>query len=256
MKRLFLLAAVMFAAVVTSCNNDKGEADDGSVKMHIVSEDILTFNYLGGEHSSYYTIKNIPQDSIIVANTSEDWVHSFVTKNIGEVRYTIDPNDSGVERRTSMTVSCKDAFVVYDMIQRAADVTCKAGYASCDYYGTTISDNANFLLKLALQDPYASDVSADNISYVLDLYVKRALQPGDEQAIPLGEYVLDPINTGDNNVIYKNTTTCMVKGTSLTFGTATLRVEKDRMVFYGKTNDGRWHLATFYGKYEFNDKSK
>ena len=256
MKRLFLLAAVMFAAVVTSCNNNKGdERDDGSVKMHIVSEDILTFNFLGGEHSSYYTIKNIPQDSTIVARASETWVHSFVTKNIGEVRYLIEPNDSGEERSTIMTVSCRDAFVTYDIKQQKADVTCKALFAECRYFGTTISDNANFQLVIALHEP-GSVASSENISYSLDLYRKQALQPGDAPELPLGEYVLDPINTGENDVIYKNSSACTVNGENFTFAVATLRVEKDRMLFFGKTNDGRWHLATFYDTCNFIDMTK
>ena len=255
MKRLFLFAALMFAAVATSCdpnNSNNEEFDDGSVKMHIVSEDYLIFNYLGGEHSSYYTIKNVPQDSVIVAQAPDKWVNSFVTKNIGEVRYVIDPNDSGVERETTLTVSCKDAFVDYTIKQQAADVTCKASYASCNYYGALNSDNANFQLTISLHNP--NNVNGGNIVYSLDLYRKGVLQPGDPMAIPLGNYVLDPINNGENDVIYKKGSACtMIDGTNLTFAVATLRVEKNRLVFYGKTTDERWHLATFYGDYEFVD---
>ena len=256
MKRLFLLVAVIGATFMTACDNNKGEVDDGTVKMNTVSEDILTFNFLGGEHSSYYTIKNIPQDSIIVAKSSQPWVNSFVTKNIGEVRYVIEPNDSGAKRETTMTVSCEDAVVEYSISQLTPDVTCKAAYAECNYYGTSISDNPNFQLTISLKSPGHGTNS--NISYSLDLYRQEPLKPGDPLAIPLGTYNLDPINNGDKNVIYPYGSGCtMIDGTNLTFmNIATLEVKSDRLIFYAKTNDGRWHLATYYGAYKFNDMSR
>lgn len=255
MKRLILLVAVIGATLMTACDNKEAK-DDGTVKMNTVSEDVLTFNFLGGEHSSYYTIKNIPQDSIIVAKSSQKWVNSFVTKNIGEVRYIIEPNDSGEKRETVMTVSCEDAMVEYYITQLTADVTCKAAYAECNYFGTTISDNPNFQLTLSLKSPDQS--SEGNITYSLDLYRQEPLKPGDPLAIPLGTYNFDPINNGDKNVIYPAGSGCtMADGTNLTFvNIATLEVKSDRLVFHAKTNDGRWHLATYYGKYLFNDMSK
>ena len=255
MKRLILLVAVIGATLMTACDNKEAK-DDGTVKMNTVSEDVLTFNFLGGEHSSYYTIKNIPQDSIIVAKSSQKWVNSFVTKNIGEVRYIIEPNDSGEKRETVMTVSCEDAMVEYYITQLTADVTCKAAYAKCNYFGTTISDNPNFQLTLSLKSPDQS--SEGNITYSLDLYRQEPLKPGDPLAIPLGTYNFDPINNGDKNVIYPAGSGCtMADGTNLTFmNIATLEVKSDRLVFHAKTNDGRWHLATYYGKYLFNDMSK
>lgn len=255
MKRLILLVAVIGATLMTACDNKEAK-DDGTVKMNTVSEDVLTFNFLGGEHSSYYTIKNIPQDSIIVAKSSQKWVNSFVTKNIGEVRYIIEPNDSGEKRETVMTVACEDAMVEYYITQLTADVTCKAAYAECNYFGTTISDNPNFQLTLSLKSPDQS--SEGNITYSLDLYRQEPLKPGDPLAIPLGTYNFDPINNGDKNVIYPAGSGCtMADGTNLTFmNIATLEVKSDRLVFHAKTNDGRWHLATYYGKYVFNDMSK
>lgn len=254
MKRLFLLVAVVCATMVTACDNNKGEVDDGTVKMQTVSEDILTFNFLGGEHSSYYTIKNIPQDSIIVAKSSQPWVNSFVTKNIGEVRYIIEPNDSGAERETLMTVSCEDAVVEYYISQQIPDVTCKAEYVDCNYYGYQNSYNPNFQLTFFLKNP--AEGATDNIYYDLDIYRQTPLLPGDPLALPLGVYNLDPINNGDKNVIYPDNSYCMIAGVERhQFSQATLRVEKDRLVFYAKTKDGRWHLATYYGKYKFNDYS-
>ena len=255
MKRLILLTAVIGAMLMTACENKEAH-DDGKVKMHIVSEDLLTFNFLGGEHSSYYTIKNIPKDSVILAKSPQAWVNSFVTKNIGEVRYIVEPNDSGEKRETKITVSCEDAAVEYYITQLAADVTCKAAYAECNYFGTTISDNPNFQLTLSLKSPDQSQEG--NITYSLDLYRQQSLQPGDPLEIPIGTYNFDPINNGDKNVIYPDGSGCtMADGTNLTFlNIATLEVKADRMVFYAKTNDGRWHLATYYGKYKFNDMSK
>lgn len=255
MKRLFLLIAAICATFVTACDNNKGEADDGTVKMQTVSEDILTFNFLGGEHSSYYTIKNIPQDSIIVAKSSQKWIKNFVTKNIGEVRYTIEPNDSGVERKAVVTVLCEDAILEYSMTQLTADVTCKSEYVECNYYGTQNTLNPNFQLMFYLKNP---DKGRDgNSVYLLDLYRQTPLLPGDPMALPLGTYNLDPINTGDKNVIYPEFSACtLTDGSNHTFISATLKVEADRMVFYAKTEDGRWHLATYYGEYEFNDLSK
>ncbi len=256
MKRLFLLAAVVLAAVVTSCDNDE-KRDDGSIKMWTVSEDILTFNFLGGEYSSYYSIKNIPQDSIITAKSAHKWITDINTKEIGEVSYVIEPNDSGAKRETTMTVSCEDVTLYYSISQLPPDVTCKAAYAVCNYYGTSISDNPNFQLTLSLNEMDDIVSGKANIVYSLDLYRQTPLLPGDAPAIPLGTYILDPINNGDRNVIYRYNSACtMIDGENLTFSMATLEVKQDRLVFYAKTTDGRWHLATYYGEYTFNDLSK
>ena len=258
MKRLFLLAAMFVAAVVTSCDNKGPEdVDDGKVKMSTVSEDILTFVFWGGNHSSYYSIKNIPQDSVIVANSSAKWVNSFNVKNIGEVTYKIDPNDSGVERETTFTVSCHDAAVEYSVIQKAADVTCKAAYARCEYYADTTSERAFYSLTFSLNDlgyayPEAKAAGDGNITYSLALYTKEFIYPGDPLKLPEGTYQLDPSNREEYPVIYKTNSACtMADGTNLTFGMAYLDVTKDGLVFRATTNDGRTHLATYYGDYEF-----
>ena len=257
MKRLFLLAAMILAAVVTSCNNGHDIEDDGTVKMSIVSEDILTFVFWGGKHSSYYSIRNIPQDSLITAKAADKWVNSFNVKNIGEVTYKIEPNDSGVERETSFTVSCHDASVEYSVIQKAADITCKAAYARCEYYADTTSERAFYSLTFSLNDlgyayPEAKAAGDGNITYSLALYTKEFIYPGDPLKLPEGTYQLDPSNLEEYPVIYKTNSACtMADGTNLTFSMAYLDVTKDSLVFRATTTDGRTHLATFYGDYEF-----
>lgn len=254
MKRLFLLFAVMIAAVATSCDK-KEKADDGTVKMWTVSENILTFNFWGGEHSSYYSIRNIPQDSIILANSSHNWVKNLNTKNIGEVRYVIEPNDSGVERDAVLTVSCDDASVEYSISQLAADVTCKAAYASCSYYGNMMSMNANYQLNIALKD--TSNNPDGNILYSLDLYRKEFMQPGDAPVIPAGTYILGHDNTTDDYVIYApNSSYSNTNGSNHEFDIAILTVSDKSLVFRASTKDGRTHLATFYGDYNFVDMTK
>ncbi len=255
MKRLILLVAVMIAAVATSCDNNEKAGDDGTVKMWTVSEDILTFNFWGGEHSSYYSIKNIPQDSTIVAKSTHEWIKGFKTKNIGEVRYTVEPNDSGVEREAVLMVSCNDATVEYSISQLAADVTCKATYASCSYFGNMESMNANYHLNIALKD--SSTQPESNLFYSLDIYRKEFMQPGDAPVIPAGTYILGHDNVTDDFVIYAPNSSCSVEsGSNLEFDIAILTVAENSLVLRATTKDGRTHLATYYGNYEFVDKTK
>lgn len=253
-----MLAAMAFAVIATSCDNNGHEIeDDGSVKMSTVSEDILTFVFWGGEHKSYYSIKNIPQDSVIVARSTDKWINSFNVKSVGEVTYKIEPNDSGVERKTSFVVSCEDAAVEYFVTQAAADVTCKAAYALCEYYADTTSEQAHYDLLFSLNDlgsvkPEVAAAEGGNITYSLALYTKEFIHPGDPLKIPEGVYRLDPSNREEYPVIYKTNSACtMADGTNLTFKDAYLDVTKDRLVFRATTTDGRTHLATFYGDYEF-----
>lgn len=247
---------------MTSCDNNKkggDDVDDGKVKMSTVSEDILTFVFWGGEHSSYYSIKNIPQDSTIMAQAAHKWINGFNTKNIGEVTYKIDPNDSGVERETTFTVSCQDAYVEYSVTQLAADVTCKAAYASCEYFADTMSENAHYQLQFSLNDisgDYVSPESAaasksGNMVYSLALYTKDFILAGETHKIPEGIYQLDPSNREEFPVIYRTDSACtMADGSNYMFDMAYLEVTKDRLVFRAKTTDGKTHLATYYGDYE------
>ena len=259
MKRLFLILAAMFAVVATSCDNNgtgPDEVDDGSVKMATVSEDILTFVFWGGEHSSYYSIKNIPQDSTIIARAADKWVNSFNTKSIGEVTYKIDPNDSGVKRETSFVVACDDAAVEYSITQLAADVTCKAAYALCEYFADTTSERAHYQFLFSLNGKNTPAGTA-NLTYSLGLYTKDFILPGETHKLPLGTYQLDPSNREEYPVIYRTDSACtMLDGTNLMFDMAFLDVYQDKLVFRAKTTDGKTHLATFYGDYEFVNMTK
>lgn len=253
MRNLFLAAAIICAAALTSCDNKGTEGvDDGTVKMYAVSEDVLTFKFWGGEHSSYYSIRNIPRDSVIVATATQDWVTDFETDDIGEVRYVVEPNDSGAPRETTLRVSCDDAYVEYSISQLTPDVTCKSASARCTYYGIVNSENPNYQLSMVLNDS-----ATNKHAYSLDLYCKLSAQGNNPKALPLGTYNLntDHINFREGEmVIYTSLSGCsLANGTNLTFESAVLTVTADKLVLRAITNDGQSHLATYYGALEVVD---
>lgn len=117
MKNLKLILASLAAITLfAACN----QPDDEPVKPSAdpaklnIEENYVQVKAGGGDYYFTYTLEN-PDGSKLEATSQEEWIHSFDYTTEGEINFVVDPNLSGSQRISRVTLTygkLKDSIVI------------------------------------------------------------------------------------------------------------------------------------------------
>lgn len=118
MKNLkFILASLVAVALFTACNEPSDEPVDPTPSEPAtlsIDDNYVQAKAAGGDYYFTYTLEN-PDGSELKAETQAEWIHSFDLSEDGEVSFVIDPNTTGSQRLSKITLTygkLKDSITV------------------------------------------------------------------------------------------------------------------------------------------------
>ena len=116
MKNLkFILASLVAVTMFVACDTNEPVEPTPSVPAELSIDD----NYVqvkadGGDYYFTYTLEN-PDGSELKASAQDEWIHSFDLSDEGEVSFVVDPNTTGSQRLSKITLTygkLKDDIVI------------------------------------------------------------------------------------------------------------------------------------------------
>ena len=115
----FILASLAAVAMFASCSKPANEPVDTPDTPTDPATLAIDDNYVqvkaaGGEYYFTYTLEN-PDGSELKAEAQDEWVHSFDLSDEGEVNFVVDPNTTGSQRISKVTLTygkLKDSIVI------------------------------------------------------------------------------------------------------------------------------------------------
>lgn len=112
----YILASLVAMTMFAACNEPSDEPVQPSAEPASLSvdENYVQVPAIGGEYYFTYTLENPDGNKLEVA-TQHDWVHSFDLTTEGEVNFVVEPNTSGTQRISRITLTygkLKDSIVV------------------------------------------------------------------------------------------------------------------------------------------------
>ena len=120
MKNLkFILASVAAVLMFAACNKPSNEPVDTPNTPTDPATLTIDDNYVqvkaaGGEYYFTYTLEN-PDGNELKAEAQDEWVHSLDLSDDGEVSFVVDPNTTGSQRISKITLTygkLKDSIVI------------------------------------------------------------------------------------------------------------------------------------------------
>ena len=118
MKNLkFILASLAAVALFTACNEPNDEPVDPTPSEPAtlsIDDNYVQAKAAGGDYYFTYTLEN-PDGSELKAEAQDEWIHSFDLSDEGEVSFVIDPNTTGSQRLSKITLTygkLKDSITV------------------------------------------------------------------------------------------------------------------------------------------------
>ena len=113
----FILAALVAVAMFAACNKPSDEPVDPTPSEPAtlsIDDNYVQVKAAGGDYYFTYTLEN-PDGSELTVESQEDWVHSFDLSSEGEVSFFVEPNTTGSQRLSKITLKygkLKDSIVI------------------------------------------------------------------------------------------------------------------------------------------------
>lgn len=116
----FILASLAAVAMFASCSKPSNEPVDTpedpttDPATLAIDENYVQVKAAGGEYYFTYTLEN-PDGSELIAEAKDEWIHSFDLSDEGEVSFVVDPNTTGSQRLSKITLTygkLKDDIVI------------------------------------------------------------------------------------------------------------------------------------------------
>lgn len=103
LNRVFVLACAASAALL-SCGKESVVSEDALSSFKVASR-LLTVDADGGTSVMDYGISGAKEGQVAEVSSGADWLKVGMVFN-SSFSYTVDPNESGADRETSITLSC------------------------------------------------------------------------------------------------------------------------------------------------------
>ncbi len=116
MKNLkFILASLVAAAMFVACDTNEPVDPTPSVPAKLsIDDNYVQVKAAGGDYYFTYTLEN-PDGSELKAVAQDEWIHSFDLSDEGEVSFVVNPNTTGSQRLSKITLTygkLKDDIVI------------------------------------------------------------------------------------------------------------------------------------------------
>lgn len=254
MKKFYLLLVMALVAMVSCESNPaKEETPTEPAALTLVSEPKLNFNYDGGQGVVEYTLANVAEGELPVAETAANWVSNIV---VGDETITFDVAVNEVEevRNAVLFVSYGELSFNVQLVQAAAphkaDVVYTAKALNGEYYGTKYSPGYNYFLVLSTNGTTGfSDLYLDTY-YRFDIF--SATPAGDPVKVPVGVYEFDEYSLGNAGTFgfeysmrFETCTDGTYKENYVLGGTLT--VTENRIEAMVTLDDGKLHHVIYEG---------
>ena len=106
MKNLkFILASLAAAVMFVACDTNEPVEPTPSVPAELsIDDNYVQVKAEGGDYYFTYTLEN-PDGSELKASAQDEWIHSFDLSDEGEVSFVVDPNTTGSQRLSKITLT-------------------------------------------------------------------------------------------------------------------------------------------------------
>ena len=111
----FILASLFAVTLSVACDTNEPVDPTPSVPAELsIDDNYVQVKAEGGDYYFTYTLEN-PDGSELKAKAQDEWIHSFDLSDEGEVSFVVDPNTTGSQRISKITLTygkLKDDIVI------------------------------------------------------------------------------------------------------------------------------------------------
>lgn len=111
----FILASLFAVAMFAACDTNEPVDPTPSVPAELsIDDNYVQVKAVGGDYYFTYTLEN-PDGSELKAVAQDEWIHSIDLSDEGEVSFVVDPNTTGSQRLSKITLTygkLKDDIVI------------------------------------------------------------------------------------------------------------------------------------------------
>lgn len=246
MKRLFLLMALVGAAIFTACSNDDdAPAPPATLTLAADSIDVAVE---GGTYSMNYSIENPAEGATVEVTTDVEWINSIDWATDGVITFNVDANQ-GSETRSAVVV------VSYDLKEYPFTVNqqeYKVVYEAPNTYALSFG-GGDFQFQLAPSNHLVNyDLIENSSYYTFNIFADPEKMPTNYKCydLPAGVYTIDPTNSGAIGTANANETSFLLTTDSncetsiIYFTEGTITIDDNGVKAEVFTTDGVKHVVT------------
>lgn len=193
--RKFYLFVVMALVALVSCETANTPSEPATLTL--TSEAVLNFAAEGGQGVVTYTLANVKEGELPVAESGAEWISNIA---VGEtITFDVAVNEAEAVRNAILYVSYGEELSFNVQIVQAAaaaqpDIVYEAKTLNGEYYGTKYSPGYNYFVILSTNGTTGySDLYLDTY-YRLDIFSDTPA--GDPLTLPVGVYEFDEYSLG------------------------------------------------------------